>query len=48
MLIKPDLKDQEIIACLRDAYGLNVEKISFLANGAIKRAYQSDKMREIL
>lgn len=34
MLIKPDLKDEKIIACLRDAYGLNVEKITFLPLGA--------------
>jgi spectinomycin phosphotransferase len=26
MLIKPDLKDEEMIACLRDAYGLTVKK----------------------
>ena len=34
MLIKPDLKDEKIIACLRDAYGLTVEKIAFLPLGA--------------
>ncbi len=34
MLIKPDLKDEQIIACLRDAYGLTVEKIAFLPVGA--------------
>ena len=34
MLIKPDLKDKKIIVCLRDAYGLRVEKISFLPLGA--------------
>jgi spectinomycin phosphotransferase len=34
MLIKPDLKDEEIIACLQDAYGLSVEKITFLPIGA--------------
>ena len=34
MLIKPDLKDEEIIACLRDAYELNVETIIFLPLGA--------------
>lgn len=34
MLIKPDLKDEEIIACLRDLYGLNVETITFLPLGA--------------
>jgi spectinomycin phosphotransferase len=34
MLIKPDLKNEKIIACLRDAYGLNVETITFLPLGA--------------
>lgn len=34
MLIKPDLKVDEIIACLRDAYGLNIEKVVFLPLGA--------------
>jgi spectinomycin phosphotransferase len=34
MLIKPDLKDKEIIACLRDAYGLTIEKVVFLPLGA--------------
>ncbi len=34
MLIKPNLKDEEIIACLRAAYGLTVEKITFLPLGA--------------
>lgn len=34
MLIKPDLKDEEIIACLRDAYGLNIATVSFLPLGA--------------
>lgn len=34
MLIKPDLEDEEIVKCLRDAYGLNVEEISFLPLGA--------------
>jgi spectinomycin phosphotransferase len=34
MLIKPDLKDKEIIVCLRDAYGLNIEKVEFLPLGA--------------
>ena len=34
MLIKPDLKDEEIIACLRDAYGLTIEKVVFLPLGA--------------
>lgn len=34
MLTKPDLKDEAIIQCLQDAYGLNVKKISFLPLGA--------------
>ena len=34
MLIKPDLQDEEIVRCLRDAYGLTVEKIAFLPLGA--------------
>ena len=34
MLIKPDLKDEEIIACLQDAYGLTIEKVVFLPLGA--------------
>ena len=34
MLIKPDLKDEKIIACLWDAYGLTAEKIAFLPLGA--------------
>lgn len=34
MLIRPDLKDEEIIACLLDAYGLNVDKVMFLPLGA--------------
>ena len=34
MLTAPNLKDEEIIACLRDAYGLTVKSISFLPLGA--------------
>jgi spectinomycin phosphotransferase len=34
MLIKPDLKDEKIIVCLRDAYGLTIEKVAFLPLGA--------------
>jgi spectinomycin phosphotransferase len=34
MLIKPDLENEKIIACLRDVYGLIVEKIVFLPLGA--------------
>ena len=48
MLIKPALKDEAIIACLRDAYGQNVDKVMFLPNGAIERAYDSYNTREIL
>lgn len=34
MLEKPELKDEIIITCLRDEYGLSVEKVSFLPLGA--------------
>lgn len=34
MLTKPNLKDKEIIACLRDAYGIDVATIAFLPLGA--------------
>ncbi len=34
MLIKPDLKHEEIIACLRNAYGLDIATVSFLPLGA--------------
>jgi spectinomycin phosphotransferase len=34
MLIKPDLKDEKIITCLRDAYGIDVATIAFLPIGA--------------
>ena len=34
MLTAPNLKDEEIIACLQNAYGLTVEKITFLPIGA--------------
>jgi transposase InsO family protein len=34
MLIKPDFKDEKIITCLRDAYGLTIEKVVFLPLGA--------------
>ncbi len=34
MLIKPNLKDEEIIACLPDAYGLDIATVSFLPLGA--------------
>jgi spectinomycin phosphotransferase len=34
MLEKPGLKDNQIISCLRDEYGLHVEDISFLSLGA--------------
>jgi spectinomycin phosphotransferase len=34
MLIRPDLKDEKIIACLQDAYGLNVDNVMFLPIGA--------------
>jgi spectinomycin phosphotransferase len=34
MLIKPDLKDETITECFKDAYGLDVAAISFLPLGA--------------
>ena len=34
MLIKPDLKDEEIVRYLQDAYGLTVDKVTFLPLGA--------------
>ncbi|WP_115704211.1 phosphotransferase enzyme family protein [Legionella sainthelensi] len=34
MLIKPDLKEEEIVKCLWDVYGLIVDKIFFLPLGA--------------
>lgn len=34
MLTKPDLKDEKIIACLHENYGLDVAEISFLPLGA--------------
>tara|TARA_A100000171_G_C2136809_1_gene150936 strand:+ start:751 stop:1749 length:999 start_codon:yes stop_codon:yes gene_type:complete len=34
MLTRPDLKDEKIIACLYDAYGVDVAAISFLPLGA--------------
>ena len=33
MLEKPDLPDEQLIACLRDAYGLHVSQIAFLPIG---------------
>ncbi len=34
MLTEPDLNDEDIIACLQGAYGLTIEKITFLPLGA--------------
>ena len=34
MLEKPDLADNQIVACLRDAFGLNVVELAFLPLGA--------------
>ena len=34
MLIKPELADEEIVKCLCNEYGLNVEKVTFLPLGA--------------
>ena len=49
MLIKPDLKDEKIIACLHDTYGLDVAEISFLPlgadfNTAVYRVMTTDKI----
>lgn len=38
MLEKPDLKDEKIIACLQDEYGLNVIRVDFLPLGADRNA----------
>ncbi len=53
MLIKPDLKDEEIVRCLRGAYGLNVETITFLPlgadfNTAVYRVTTSNQMNYFL
>ena len=34
MLVKPDLKDEGIVRCLRNAYGLSADKVYFLPLGA--------------
>ena len=34
MLEKPDLQDEKIVACLRDAYGLQIAEMTFLPLGA--------------
>jgi spectinomycin phosphotransferase len=34
MLEKPDIKDEKIITCLKNEYGLRVDKIGFLPLGA--------------
>lgn len=49
MLEKPELKDEEIINCLRNEFGLIVEKLSFLPigadlNTAVYRAVTIDKI----
>jgi spectinomycin phosphotransferase len=38
MLEKPNIQDEEIIACLRDAYGLNAVEVAFLPLGADRNA----------
>ncbi|UCC53207.1 MAG: aminoglycoside phosphotransferase family protein [Anaerolineaceae bacterium] len=38
MLKQPDLKNQRIIACLREAYGLSVDQVAFLPIGADSKA----------
>ena len=49
MLTKPDLKDEKIIACLHESYGLGVAEISFLPlgadfNTAVYRVTTTDKI----
>jgi spectinomycin phosphotransferase len=49
MLKKTELKDEKIVRCLRDEYGLSIEKISFLPLGAdrntsVYRVVTKDKM----
>ena len=34
MLEKPDFPDEKVLACLRDAYGLSVARLTFLPLGA--------------
>jgi spectinomycin phosphotransferase len=48
MLTKPDLQDADVIACLRDEYGLRVSRFAFLPlgadlNTAVYRAVADDK-----
>src|ERR1700752_1397719 len=49
MLKETELKDEKIVRCLRDEYGLSIEKISFLplgadTNTAVYRAVSKDEM----
>jgi spectinomycin phosphotransferase len=53
MLEKPGLKDEILITCVREAYGLRVEKISFLPlgadqNTAVYRVVTSDERKYFL
>jgi spectinomycin phosphotransferase len=53
MLAKPDLDDEKIIACLRDAFELHVVQIEFLPLGAdrrtaVYRVVARDRMRYFL
>ena len=34
MLERPDLQDEKIIACLREEYGLLIDRVAFLPLGA--------------
>lgn len=48
VLEKPDLKDEKIVACLKNAYGLRVDTITFLplgadVNTAVYRVITNDK-----
>jgi hypothetical protein len=51
MLEKPDLQDEQIIACLQDEYGLLKDReqsfqysaSNFLPNGVLEIAYETDQ-----
>src|SRR5690349_5018851 len=38
MLIKPDISDDAIIACLRDRFGLSISSVTFLPLGWVNNA----------
>lgn len=49
MLEKPDLKDEKIVTCLRDEYGLKIACITFLPLGADRNTavYRADTADEV-